>query len=416
MSDSGKQSGVSQMFPKNDWGVSMKKLTQTLVDNAKVPAGKDEEIIPDSLAPGLKLRIRKEGARVYIFQRRFAGQHPKITIGDAASWPLEAARRTARELAVKMDGGIDPRQEQAAKIEAAKTVFAGVMTDYLDARKRDLKPRTFVETRHHLEHHWQPLHNLSISGITRATVATRLREIAKGSGLVAADRARSALSAMFSWTIGEGLCESNPVTGTNKNDVDKPRDRILSDDEIARLWQALPENDYGNIIRLLLLTGCRRDEIGSLAWSEVDFEGKALRIPGARTKNHREHYLPLPHVALKILKSVEGRDGRDLVFGSGEGGFSGWSHAKTALDEKLNFKEAWRLHDLRRTCRSGLGRLGIPPHVGEATLNHLPGKLIQTYDRHTYAAEKKSALAQWAAHVEAVVAGKKGSNVVALKA
>lgn len=392
------------------------KLTQTLVDTVKVPAGKDEVIITDSAAPGLKLRVRKEGARVFIFQRRFAGQHPKITIGDAASWPLEAARKEARALAVKMDRGIDPRREQAVKIEAAKTVLAGVMADYLETCKPRLKPRTFVETRHHLEHHWQPLHTLPIAGITRATVATRLREIAKGSGLVAADRARSALSAMFTWAVGEGLCDSNPVVGTNKNSADKPRDRILTDDEVARLWQALPDNDYGAILKLLLLTGCRRDEIGSLCWSEVDFEDKALRLPGLRTKNHREHYLPLPHAAVKILRSIEGRDAdRDLIFGMGKGGFSGWSHAKAELDEKLNFKEPWRLHDLRRTFRSGLGRLGIPPHVCEATINHLPAKLIQIYDRHTYAAEKKSALQQWAAHVEAIIAGKH-SNVVAMKA
>src|SRR5689334_18618230 len=99
------------------------RLTQTMVDAMKLSAGKDEHIVADTAAPGLKLRIRKEGARVYIFQRRFAGQHPKITIGDASSWTLEAARRKAREHSVAMDNGVDPRVEKAARIEASKTIF-----------------------------------------------------------------------------------------------------------------------------------------------------------------------------------------------------------------------------------------------------------------------------------------------------
>ena len=141
------------------------KLTQTAVDTMKVPAGKNEDIIADNAAPGLKVRIRREGARVYIFQRRFAGQHPKITIGDAASWTLDAARRKARELAVSMDNGIDPRVEKAAKIEASKTIFEGVMKDYLEARQRDMKPRSFEECKRHLEQQCKPLHRLAIASI-----------------------------------------------------------------------------------------------------------------------------------------------------------------------------------------------------------------------------------------------------------
>jgi hypothetical protein len=192
------------------------KLTQAAVDTMKVSAGKDEDIIADSAAPGLKLRVRREGARVYIFQRRFAGQHPKITIGDAASWSLEKARQKARELAVKMDNGIDPRVEKAAKIEASKTIFERVMRDYLEARVRDLKPRSFEECKRHLEKHWAPLHKLPIAGIERATVAGRLRELVKQTGPVGTDRARSTLSAMFAWAIGEGLARVIPSPALTK--------------------------------------------------------------------------------------------------------------------------------------------------------------------------------------------------------
>src|SRR5262249_612824 len=243
------------------------KLTQAAVDTMKVSAGKVEDIIADAAAPGLKLRIRREGARVFIFQRRFAGQHPKITIGDASSWSLEKARQKARELAVKVDDGIDRGVEKAGKIEASKMIFEVVMKDYLEARGRDLKPRSFEECKRHLEKHWAPLHKLPIAGIERATVAGRLRELVKTSGPVGTDRARSTLSAMFAWCVGEGLCENNPVVGTNKASDDQERERTLSDDEIRKIWKAAPDNHYGAIVKLLLLTGQRRDEVGSMRWS-----------------------------------------------------------------------------------------------------------------------------------------------------
>jgi integrase len=390
------------------------KLTQAAVDTMKVSTGKDEDIIADAAAPGLKLRVRREGARVYIFQRRFAGQHPKITIGDAASWSLEKARQKARELAVKIDNGIDPRVEKAAKIEASKTIFEVVMKDYLEVRQRDMKPRSFEESKRHLEKHWAPLHKLPIASIERATVAVRLRELVKASGPVGTDRARSTLSALFTWCIGEGLLENNVVIGTNKASDDIERERTLSDSELAKVWKAAPSNHYGAIVKLCILTGARRNELANMRWSEIDRKARTLKLPGARTKNGREFIIPLSDLATEVIDSVDKRDGRDLVFGNGERGYSGWSNSKVALDQAVGLKEEWRLHDLRRTCRTGLGRLGIAPHICEAVLNHLPAKLIRTYDKNKYEPEKRAALDRWAAHVEAIVAGKR-SNVVALK-
>jgi integrase len=391
------------------------KLTQTIVDTMKVSAGKDEDTIADAAAPGLKLRIRREGARVYIFQRRFAGQHPKITIGDASSWSLEKARQKARELAVKMDNGIDPRVEKAVRIEAAKTTFAGVMRDYLEARGRDLKLRSFEECKRHLEKHWAPFHKLPIAGIERATVASRLRELVKVSGPVGTDRARSTLSAMFAWAIGEGLCENNPVTGTNKNSDDIERERTLTDSELVKVWKNVPDNHYGAIVKLALLTGARRNELANMHWSEIDRKARTLKLPGERTKNGREFIIPLSDLAMEVIDSIDKRDGRDLVFGNGERGYSGWSNSKVALDQAVELKEEWRLHDLRRTFRSGLGQLGVEPHIAEACLNHLPAKLIRTYDKNKYEPQKRQAFDRWSAYVSALIAGKR-SNIVALKA
>jgi integrase len=180
------------------------------------------------------------------------------------------------------------------------------------------------------------------------------------------------------------------------------------------VWLAAPENDYGNIVKLLLLTGCRRDEIGSLRWSEINLESRIMVIDKARTKNGVEHIVPLPDAALSILQGIVRRENRDHVFGVRNGGFSGWSKAKAALGKTVGIAD-WRLHDLRRTVRTGLGKLGVQPHVAEAVLNHLPPKLIRTYDRNTYEAEKRDALDKWATHLKTVVAQATGANVTALK-
>jgi integrase len=211
--------------------------------------------------------------------------------------------------------------------------------------------------------------------------------------------------------FSDGRCEENPVVGSNKREENGPRERSLSDAEAATVWLAAPDNDYGRIIRLILLTGCRRSELGDLRWSEIDVEARTITIPGSRTKNKKEHVVPLTDAALAILDAIPRREGRDFVFGTGRRGFSGWSKSKIALDQSANLKEAWTPHDLRRTIRTGLGKLGIAPHIGEAVLNHLPAKLIRTYDRNTYAAEKKAALDLWASHLLVAVAQVDGANV-----
>ena len=165
---------------------------------------------------------------------------------------------------------------------------------------------------------------------------------------------------------------------------------------------------------MLLLTGCRRIEIGSLQWSEINLETHSITLPKERTKNGREHVVPLCEAALAIIEAIPRRD-RELVFGIGRGGFSGWNKSKRELDKTLQFKTPWTLHDIRRTVRTGMGQLGVLPHVAEAALNHLPPKLIRTYDRNTYATEKRAALDLWTNHLLVAVAKASGANVTKLQ-
>jgi len=251
-------------------------------------------------------------------------------------------------------------------------------------------------------------------------VAARLQEITKDRGRTAAARARGNLSALLTWAMKEGLCEANPVTATNDpHEGVLPRDRVLNDSELAIVWRACGDDDTGRITRLLLLTGCRREEIGGLKWSEINFDTGLLTLPGERTKNRRTLELPLPAVAVELLAAVPRQD-REFVFGRHDRGFSGWSAAKLRLDSRIVLMTgkslpAWTFHDARRTYRTGLGRLGVPPHVAELAINHAKGGLQAIYDKHRYLPEIKSALALWGAHVLAVVDAR-AATVVPLRA
>src|SRR5215471_4349398 len=390
------------------------KFTQASVERFKLESSKSEHIEFDESMPGFGLRIRagdKAQHRTFIAQYKIGEKHRRITLGDVRKVTLENARKEAKRIFGSVANGHDPANEKAERRSAASYTLDATIARYLEAKATKLKPRSMAEVKRHLEKDWQSLHNLAIASIGRAHVAATLSAIAKTKGGVTANRARAALSAMFRWAIGDGLCDHNPVTGTNRQEENGHRERSLSDSEVAKVWLEAPANDYGNIVRLLLLTGCRREEIGDLRWSEVDLAARTITIAKERTKNGMEHSVPLPDAALSILQGIMRRGDRDFVFGIARaGGFSGWSKSKIALDKAVAFKEEWRLHDLRRTVRTGLGKLGIQPHIAEAVLNH-----IRTYDRNTYAAEKSAALDQWATHLKSVVAQATGANVTALR-
>ena len=394
------------------------KLTQTTI--ARIPADKADAIYYDDDLPGFGLRVRAGGSRNWIVRYRLGGFERRHTIGNAAVLTLDQARAKARKVLVAVDDGKDPATEKAAKRASASLLFSAVAADYLEAIKTTMKPRSHVECTRHLNKGWKPLHGLAVGTVSRVTVAARLREIAKTNGNTAANRARATLSAMYAWAIGEGLCETNPVIGTNKADEGGARDRVLTDSELAAIWNGAPEGDYGNIVRLLMLTAQRRDEIGSLRWSEVDLEAKTITLPAGRTKNARAHIVPLSADALAIIKAIPHQDERDLVFGVGAGGFSGWSKARAALDEKLGKTAAdWTLHDLRRTGATRMADSSVQPHIIEATLNHISGHkggVAGVYNRAAYEPEKRAALDTLASYISTARAKAESGNVRRLKA
>jgi len=268
--------------------------------------------------------------------------------------------------------------------------------------------------------------------------------VRNNNGAVTGNRVRATLSAFFSWAMGEGLADTNPVIGTNRTE-EKPRDRVLAPAELRAIWNALPDDHFGAIMKLLALPGQRAGEIAGLRWDEI--KGKTIALPGERTKNHRPHTVPLSDAAAAIIAAQPRRAGTDgkpryLIFGLGEGPFSGWSNAKEALDAAIAEVEGralphWTPHDLRRTMATYIGGglppvqfeslpeadksvakgLGVQPHVIESVLNHVSGfkaGVAGTYNRSTYEPEKRQALDLWADHLLAIVAGSQ-SNVTTLQ-
>jgi integrase len=348
----------------------------------------------------------------------------------------DQARKAARVRLARVELGGDPQQEKHEARAAAGYSVGKLVENYLARRhhetgKNPLRKSSYEATEHYLQKHWKPLHGLQASKVDRSAIASRLTAIEVEISSVTAARARVALSSMFVWAIGQGIVDSNPVIGTNKPPEPKARDRVLSNTEIAEIWASCRDDNFGHIVKLLLLTGARRDEIGDLIWTEIDLEFEVINLPPQRTKNGRAHFVPLAPMAVAILKSVPRRARLggpiEFLFGEGQGGFSGWSKAKAALDRRINETRAqaaaklgsrtgkpqrimdWRLHDLRRTAATIMAdRLGVLPHVIEAALNHVSGHkagVAGVYNRATYEREVRGALALWADHVRTVVEG-----------
>jgi integrase len=390
------------------------KLTKATAERLALPARVRDKIFFDDDLPGFGLRLRDGGKRSWIAQYRVGAKQRRVTIGTVNTTSADEARKQARGILSKVHLGGDPQTEKAEKRALASVTVGATVGRYLEERAvKRLKPRSYEEVERHLKKHWSPLAETPIRNVRRSDVASQLGRIAKDSGPFASNRARAALSAFFSWAIGEGLTDANPVVGTNKATEEISRNRVLSPVELAAIWSEVGDGNYAAIVRLLILTGQRREEVGGMLWSEIDTEVAVWAIGAARTKNGLAHEVPLSAAAMAVLSGLERREERALVFGAGDGAFQGWSNAKTALDKRLSVRLAkdghpplkpWRLHDIRRTVATGMVDLGVQPHVVEAVLNHISGHkagVAGVYNRASYAAEKLAALTLWGEHVAA---------------
>ncbi|MBY0295617.1 MAG: integrase arm-type DNA-binding domain-containing protein [Methylobacterium sp.] len=371
--------------------------------------------IPDGLISGLYLVCQPSGAKSWAVRYRAGSRPRKYTLGRYPGIDLANARELARQALVAVASGRDPAAERS---EAQRAGGEGLRAD----RDRfDRAAALFIERyakANTKEETWRESERLLAKNVLPHWRARRVQDIAKRDVIelldtivdrgapVGANRTLAVIRRMFGWLVERSVLVSNPCTGVKAPTAEKSRDRVLSDDELRAIWLASDRlsEPFGALVKLLMLTAQRRDEVGQMTWREVDLDARIWTIPKERSKNGIAHDVPLSDPAVAVLAGIRRIAGsRQLVLTTtGETPVSGFSKIKTRLDAALPDAPPWVLHDLRRTAASGMARLGINLPVIEKVLNHTSGSfggIVGVYQRHSFADEKRAALEAWGAHV-----------------
>ncbi len=403
-----------------------KALTVKALENLK--PGEARREVPDGLIRGLFFILQPTGKASWAVRYRSGRQTRKLTLGTYPAIDLKAARELASHALVKVASGDDPAAEkQAAKKSerpaADRDLVEKVVETFIE-RYAKANTRSWRETERILKKDvvgsWKGRH---LSEVNRADVHELLDKIVDRGSPIAANRSLAALRRMCSWAVERDIVEVSPCDGVKAPSLARSRDRVLTDEELRAVWQGADAIGwpFGPLVKLLILTGQRRDEVAEMRWSEVEIETKTWTIPRARAENGVEHVVPLSDAALEALKALPRVSSKaGYVFTTnGETAVSGFARAKQRLDEALRTLSPdmppWVIHDLRRTFASGAAKLGINLPVIEKILNHVSGSfrgIVGVYQRHSFADEKRAALEAWARHVGAIVSGKPAANVV----
>ncbi len=415
------------------------RLTKTLVDG-EAPAV-NERVVWDATLTGFGVKLTPAGGKVYLVQYRAKASRNtrRYTIGRHGDpWTTERAREKAGELLARVRLGEDPfltdrntretehaavRAAKAAKAKAKAEAFPLVVKEFIEKYAKPRNRRWDEAERILKSKDLDGWRDRPITSIKRADVIQLIDRVSDRS--VAAARLLFAhLRKLFNWCVERLYVEISPCMGLKGPSGSRARDRWLSDEEVRRVWVASDKLGwpFGPLFRLLLLTAQRREEVTGMVWSEIDLEKAEWTIPAARAKNGKAHMVDLAPQAVEILTSFKHREG--LVFTTtGDTPVSGHSRGKARLDDAIeDIREGeavaaglatpidelppWRVHDLRRTAATGMARLGHPPHVIEAVLNHSSGSrggLVAVYQHYEHRPERRKALLNWAAHVQSLV-------------
>jgi integrase len=371
-------------------------LTELGIERLRPPKQGSLEIF-DLGYPGLALRIGHGGAKSFELFYRVDGKLKRQGLGRWPEVSLSRARETWRRTREAISNG-----ERPAGTRDGALLFESVVEEWLKRDQAKNKPRSFYQVTRAVENDLLPAwRGRSVDQITKTDVIALLDTIEDRGAPVMASLVARYVRRFFRWCIERDLIEVDPTQGLPRGGNGKSRDRVLSDDELRKVWRATI-GLFGLATRLLILTGARREEVTQLRWSEI--EGDTFKLEGVRTKNGEPHDIPLSVPARELLAGLP-RIG-DFVFSiDGERPIRGWSQAKAKLDEACGVS-SWRLHDIRRTVATGCQRLSVPLPVTEAILGHTAGSrggIVGVYQRHTYAEEKQAALEAWGAHVMALV-------------
>ena len=368
----------------------------------------------DAVVPGLRIRIGVSGAKSFVLRKRVAGKYRNITLGRYSErLPLAEARKKSRQILSDVEIKVDPvaslpkPQKRSVNGYTVNALWPGYKRAKAHLRKIGEIERVFKR------HILPEFGDRAADGITRSEITRFVDKMAERTPTMARN-ALSYFSAFYTWALPRlDRLPGNPCRDAGRPPKPKSRERVLSDHEIGALWHILEGEGapFGPAIKLLLLTGQRRNEVFEAERAEFDIDKALWTIPGARAKNGVAHLVPLSLPVLEIVKSLLDHDRGDKLIparGNWEVGPSGFSKAMSRIRLELETRLGepvphWTLHDLRRTMATGLQRLGVRLEVTEAVLNHLSGArsgIVGVYQRHHYFDEKRKALAAWAKEVD----------------
>jgi integrase len=374
----------------------MSKLTDLRIKNAK-PGDKRYHITDNG--SGLFLIVQPSGHKSFVtFTRLKSGKQIKMTHGEAGVMTLADARVRNTEAIKDAKLGNDPRapkrEAKAKQLIAEGNTFEVFALKYLDSAKVKGR-RTAYQIRGRLLTRAVPLlGDMPITSIKRSHVANAVDVITKQRGETQANRVLSDISCVLKFYGNRDDDYLMPRLADLKNTL-KARSRVLSDDEIRKLW---PVAD--RFTKFLLLSTCRRDEAASMQWKELD--GQDWTLPAVRNQKTKQDLLrPLSPAAMALLGPRGAPD--EYVFGT-DPNKPLRSHARIkARADKASGVTGWRFHDLRRTARTLLSKAGVPADHAERCLGHSIGGIRGVYDRHEYHAEKKHAFEALARQIDLIV-------------
>lgn len=394
------------------------KVIKRTVDALR--AANVEGFLWDEDLKGFGVRILASGAATYILQYRMGGRESKTrryTIGSHGSpWTPVTARAEAERLQILVAQGVDPGDaEKQRRREAVDLAFS----NYADRFTESCDPKGWGRVvEQGLRLHIKPvLRDKPLPKITRTDVVEvfdrmPIEQQANRRNVFAV------LRRLFKWAISRGDIERSPMEGMETPPAVKARDRWLNDSELRRIWVHTHKTHrcFGPIVRLLIVTGQRREEVSSLVWAELNREERLWRLPSERAKNGEPNVVPLNDLAIAVLDGVARgskwpRSGRVFATSTGHN-FTAYNKGKKKIDKLLTEDggdrvPGWRLHDLRRTVATGFQRLGVRFEVTEAILNHVGmsrSGVAAIYQRHDWREEKQAALRLWSEHLQGVFA------------
>jgi integrase len=383
------------------------KMTKSNID--ALPIGQSDVIYWDVGRPGFGVKVTPKGRKVFVILYRTGGAGSRLrkyTIGPYGRVTLHQAQVAAQKVFTAKLEGRDPAGE---KREAKRRVVADRVDDLLEAyiAQHVSQRRSGGEIsrllRREIGRAWG---SRSVHEITKRNVVEVIAAIEQRGAPIAANKTLKTLKTFLRWCVGRAVLDQSPADGIPLPAKEISRDRVLTDDEIARVIIAARKigGPYGGIVELLTLTAQRREEVARASSDEFDVEQRIWTLPKSRTKNSKRHNVHLSNEAIVVLNRAN-KIGTFVFSFDGTRPFQEFSRAKRELDELSGVKD-WRLHDLRRTCVSGMARLGIAPHVADKILNHQSGTIsgvAAVYQRHDFLAERKDALERWGAHIRKIL-------------